>query len=271
MVFQSKDGVTSEIDGWFRRSFMSAAVRAAIGSVGSGAAMAGCNQRRVFWGPLKETVPSEGCNVVWFHNHCVDFQWKFDTILPEALGMCWEHSECQFWPPGMPLHHDMTVGTTYGTTRGVYNVCGQSFKAVASIVWVGEQKYQFPWSSLCMLRLEHTHRGKQHSTVSQTFSLFLWRSCFHFLSSSKTKKSPLRTAPFSLNMRLDFLKISFVSLPRMKYYDGTMMCWYYMTFIGSHIMSMKQPWSWGGIQQEHERALLCAMYFNARCHNIFMF
>ena len=50
--------------------------------------------------------------------------------------------------------------------------------------------------------------------------------------------------------------------------DGTTMCWYYVTFIGSHVMSMKQPWSWGGIQQERERALLCAMYFNARCHNI---
>ena len=46
--FQSKDGVMSEIDGWFGRSFMSAAVRAAIGSAGSGAAMAGCDQRRVF-------------------------------------------------------------------------------------------------------------------------------------------------------------------------------------------------------------------------------
>ena len=50
MVFQSKDGVTSEINGWFRRSIVSAAVRAAIGSAGSGAAMAGCDQRRVFWG-----------------------------------------------------------------------------------------------------------------------------------------------------------------------------------------------------------------------------
>ena len=46
-VFQSKDGVMSEIDGWFRRSFVSAVVRAAIGSAGSGAAMAGCNQTRV--------------------------------------------------------------------------------------------------------------------------------------------------------------------------------------------------------------------------------
>ena len=51
MVFQSKDGVTSEIDGWFGRSFVSAAVRAVIGSAGSagsGAAMAGCDQRRAF-------------------------------------------------------------------------------------------------------------------------------------------------------------------------------------------------------------------------------
>ena len=48
IVFQSKDGVTSEMDGWFGRSFVSAAVRAAIGSAGSGAAMAGCDQRRTF-------------------------------------------------------------------------------------------------------------------------------------------------------------------------------------------------------------------------------
>ena len=48
MVFQSKDGVTSKMDGWFVRSFMSAAVRAAIRSAGSGAAIAGSEQRRVF-------------------------------------------------------------------------------------------------------------------------------------------------------------------------------------------------------------------------------
>ena len=51
MVSQSKDGVMSEINGWFRRSFVSTAVRTAIGSAGaagSGAAMAGCDQRRVF-------------------------------------------------------------------------------------------------------------------------------------------------------------------------------------------------------------------------------
>ena len=48
VLFQPKDGVTSEIDGWFGRSFASAAVRAAIGSAGSGAAMAGCDQRRAF-------------------------------------------------------------------------------------------------------------------------------------------------------------------------------------------------------------------------------
>ena len=40
MVFQSKDGVTSNIDGWFSRSFAIAAVRAAIGSAGSGGGMA---------------------------------------------------------------------------------------------------------------------------------------------------------------------------------------------------------------------------------------
>ena len=40
MVFQSKDGVTSDIDGWFGSSFASAAVRAAIGSAGSGGGMA---------------------------------------------------------------------------------------------------------------------------------------------------------------------------------------------------------------------------------------
>ena len=48
MVFQFKYGVMSEIDGWFGRSFMSTAVRASIRSAGSGAAMAGCDQRRAF-------------------------------------------------------------------------------------------------------------------------------------------------------------------------------------------------------------------------------
>ena len=69
-----------------------------------------------------------------------------------------------------------------------------------------------PWSSLCMLRLEHTHRDKQHSTVSQTFSFVSVKILFHFLSPSKQRKVPGNSS-IHLNMRLDFLKISFVSLP----------------------------------------------------------
>ena len=64
MMFQSKDGVMSKIDGWFRRSFASAVVRAAIGSAGSGAAMAGCDQRRVFWGHWrKQSLRNLPCSV----------------------------------------------------------------------------------------------------------------------------------------------------------------------------------------------------------------
>ena len=66
MVFQSKDGVTSEIDGWFGRSFVSAAVRAAIGSVGSGAAMAGCDQRECCEA-TEGNNPSENCHVVYLY------------------------------------------------------------------------------------------------------------------------------------------------------------------------------------------------------------
>ena len=71
MVFQSKDGVTSEIHGWFGRSFESAAIRAAIGSAGSGAAMAGCKEE--CFEATEGNNPSEECNVAWFHNHWVDF------------------------------------------------------------------------------------------------------------------------------------------------------------------------------------------------------
>ena len=64
MVFQSKDGVTSEIDGWFRRSFMSVAVRAAIGSVGSGGGMAEGMQWRVFWDHWrKQSLRELSCSI----------------------------------------------------------------------------------------------------------------------------------------------------------------------------------------------------------------
>ena len=68
VAFQSKDLVTSEIDGWFGRSFVSATVRAAIGSAGSagsGAAMAGCDKRRAFWGHWrKQSLRELQCSVV---------------------------------------------------------------------------------------------------------------------------------------------------------------------------------------------------------------
>ena len=68
MVFQLKDGVTSDIDGWFGRSFVSAAVRAAIGSVGSGGGMAegvpeGCIEA------TEGNSPSENCHAVYLHTH----------------------------------------------------------------------------------------------------------------------------------------------------------------------------------------------------------
>ena len=67
MVFQSKDGVTSDIDGWFGSSFASAAVRAAIGSAGSGGGMAeGVPEERIE--ATEGNNPSENCHVVYLHN-----------------------------------------------------------------------------------------------------------------------------------------------------------------------------------------------------------
>ena len=56
VVFQSKDGVTSEIDGWFGSSFASAAVRAAIGLPDPVAAWLKVCQKSVLR-PLKVTIP----------------------------------------------------------------------------------------------------------------------------------------------------------------------------------------------------------------------
>ena len=68
MVFQSKDGVTSDIDGWFGRSFASAAVRAAIGSARSGGGMAeGVPEERI--GATEGNNPSQGCHVACFNGH----------------------------------------------------------------------------------------------------------------------------------------------------------------------------------------------------------
>ena len=68
MVFQSKDGVTSDIDGWFSRSFAIAAVRAAIGSAGSGGGMAeGVPEER--FEATEGNNLSESCHVAWFYGH----------------------------------------------------------------------------------------------------------------------------------------------------------------------------------------------------------
>ena len=72
MVFQSKDGVMSKIDVRFRRSFMIAAVRAAIGSVGSGGGMAEGAQEDCFEA-TEGNNPSENCHVVYLHNCWVNF------------------------------------------------------------------------------------------------------------------------------------------------------------------------------------------------------
>ena len=67
MVFQSKDGVTSDIDGWFGSSFASAAVRAAIGSAGSRGGMAeGVPEER--FEATEGNNPSENCHVVYLRN-----------------------------------------------------------------------------------------------------------------------------------------------------------------------------------------------------------
>ena len=68
MVFQSKDGVTSDIDGWLGRSFASAAVKAAIGSAGSGGGMAeGVPEECIE--ATEGNNPSEKCHVACFNGH----------------------------------------------------------------------------------------------------------------------------------------------------------------------------------------------------------
>ena len=53
--------------------------------------------------------------------------------------MCWEHSNVNFGHQGVLSASQHDSGATYGTTR-VCIMSVQSFKAVASIVWVGEPK-----------------------------------------------------------------------------------------------------------------------------------
>ena len=67
VVFQSKDGVMSNIDGWFSSSFASAAVRAAIGSAGSSGGMAeGVPEECIE--ATEGNNPSENCHVVYLRN-----------------------------------------------------------------------------------------------------------------------------------------------------------------------------------------------------------
>ena len=68
MVFQLKDGVMSDINGWFGRSFAIAAVRTAIGSAGSGGGMAKGVQEE-FFEATEGNNPSENCYVVYLCNH----------------------------------------------------------------------------------------------------------------------------------------------------------------------------------------------------------
>ena len=63
VVFQSKDGVTSDINGWFGRSFAIAAVRAAIGSVGSGGGMAEGAQEECFEATEGKSLRELSCSI----------------------------------------------------------------------------------------------------------------------------------------------------------------------------------------------------------------
>ena len=87
------------------------------------------------------------------------------------------------------------------------------------------------------------------------FPLSFVKILFHFPVPSSNKEKSLVPAPIHYKWGWMSWK-SFTLAATMKYYDRTTMCWYYMTFIGSHVMSMKQPWSWGGIQQEREVACM---------------
>ena len=120
-----------------------------------------------------------------------------------------------------------------------------SFKAVASIVWVGGPKISI------VLGLDHPYASLNWNILTETSSIVLCLKpvhflCFvkilvHFLSPFHTKKSPPK-----LHKQLQkFYKVWVLNIfvtATMKYYDGTTMCWYYETFIGSHVTSMKQPW-----------------------------
>ena len=119
-------------------------------------------------------------------------------------------------------------------------------------IWAVVQKLLW-FLSISMVRLEHTHRDKQHCTVSQTLSLsFVYcEDPVSFPVSMQTirKKSHwFQTEWYPKSMRCKF--ITSLSLPPCNIMMGLWCVRYYETFIGSHITSMKQPWSWGGIQQE---------------------
>ena len=101
VVFQSKDGVTSDIDGWFGSSFASAAVRAAIGSAGSGGGMAeGVPEERIE--ATEGNNPSESCHVAYLHNRWADF----NEILTQYP---WGGVDPIFTTRGACQHHDVMV------------------------------------------------------------------------------------------------------------------------------------------------------------------
>ena len=116
---------------------------------------------------------------------------KFGHNTPGALGMCLEHSKVNFDHQGAPFTSQHDGGTTYGITK-VSIVSVQSFKAVASIVWVWGPKISTVLGldhHYACWQLEHTHRDKQHSTVSQTCPFPLCMNILlHILSHIKQRK-----------------------------------------------------------------------------------
>ena len=103
--------------------------------------------------------PSEDCHVVWFHNHWVDFndiltQYPWDGVVPVFTS----RRHCQ--------HPNMIVVPPVESVQGLG--CGVS-KFGRSELW---SKSYGTFCQSC-LKLEHTHRDKQHSIVSQTFVSFL--------------------------------------------------------------------------------------------------
>ena len=100
---------------------MIAAVRAAIGSAGSGGGMAEATQKE-FFEATEGNNPSKNCHVAYLHNRWVDFN-EILTQYSWGLGDVFGHSNVILATSGCHQHHDTVVASLMAPLGCVQCLC----------------------------------------------------------------------------------------------------------------------------------------------------